>query len=1720
MQRTRVIALVGVLLSTALGAQENPLLERGFDPGKVYQFGDVDQVDLQGGALSLAIPIGQRFPVSDRFGYGFTLIYTSRVWDFVPGSQANTRRSVPNRYSNAGMSWRLTLGELYAPTDPLNPTRDKPNPAWAYVGQDGNVHEFWNRLHRNDTEDNGDSGSSQRVLYSRDNSYLRFKRPVSGDYTIEFPDGTVHSFELIPGSTTAYRLKEMRDRFGTASDWKNWVRVAYSSPTPTSRRWTITDSRGRQHLVNLDARFYDPPGTEANAFMVSSVQLAAYDDPDVTTDGTATYYFRYFGDAGEPADASLFRDCTDTDSQSGNFQAARLSSIYLPDATSGTGDNLYWRFTYHNESSNESCVRGQLASVRYPTGGFHRYVYSKILLPTEEPCPQPFDAITSTTIGLWQRIIDENGTLEPSDGRWYYSYDLSDFPAGHTSPCESDPQSPVIWPTEQQTTTVTSPAGDVSEHYFSVWSDLDPSPNNFLRVEFGMPFTRLAPVQTDGTFLSTRTFDCPGSGCMLQPEVETWVRFAVDDLPTNPPAQVSTAIQVNRRTDRVKTKFFEKDPADPTGARIETSRTQTFTSFDGVGHYRNTEVTGSFPGHGFSPKRTQRIDYNPARGTYPGSYVTFPSSDNWILETYESSQVEEDQDGNGTVENEEISRTEFEFDTATGFLSCRRQVKTGATLGNHDVTARFVPDEFGNVTLEQYRGGDLQTIVVDPLCPVGAPPEYQIDHEISYAPVPWTRKTRYLGLTSSFYTADEVLDRNTGKVTLSRDSSLIPTAFKYDPMGRLVEVRPGSGLGLASDAWTRIEYNPTLPRVVGIDRCVVGTTDCDANNGANKITQEYVELDGLGRVLYEGRKLPNLANGNAGGWNFRYTKHDDMDHVTKVSSWVLESDYWPGNIENMPFTVYSDIDPFGRAWTVTAPDGKVTNLFFMGERWRGTTQQIAQALNGTESPAQRWEGYDLHGRLVRVEELSRPAPNQANDVVTEYRYDEGNRLRHVCGDASYSGNPATQSCVQNRWFSYDGRGFLTSEQHPEKGGLNGNGLVSYSSYNSRGHARYRDDGGTARRLDFTFDAAERVSAIRDSAGNILKSYTYDTAPGAGLGKLQQALRKNFAALGGELSIETDVVESYEYSGRSGRPSRRTTKLVESSKERETWTIDQAYDSLGNVESIGYPNCTGGVCDEGPPEELSMQTQSLTYQQGLLRTIPGWAPGIYYHPNLVTKQVVHSNGMVEDIAIESSTSMARPKSITATFPGGTWSTGLYAYDGAGNIKSMGSDQFRYDAASRLLEGNLASVSRSQTYRFDAFGNLDRISTAGEADLNIPVQGATTGAPINRIAGPAAYDQAGNLISWNGNTYNYDLFNNMSAVGISGGVTARYLFTADDERILAISSDGGTRTWTIRDFGNRVLTRETHQVGVTGWTRLGYEYIWRGDRLLGNRRIHLAGQQLSHFALDHLGTVRLTTQANGTEVNRDTFFPFGREATTVAGQEVMRFTGHERDLGVDSSDPADDLDYMHARTGNPLLGRFLSPDPVGGAPATPQSWNRYTYVLGNPTKYRDPDGKLAWLALLEVALSVVDVVQTVETVADPDASTEEKIGTAVLTAAGLVLPAGGATLSDDAVRAVGGLVDKAVDAIRRTHVADVPTRSTRRWSAWFRSEGEARALARERLGSNPVEVERFKWRSADGKWQYRAKPSDVADNHIHLEELDPKTGEVIQNLHLRWKEGTDR
>ena len=73
---------------------------------------------------------------------------------------------------------------------------------------------------------------------------------------------------------------------------------------------------------------------------------------------------------------------------------------------------------------------------------------------------------------------------------------------------------------------------------------------------------------------------------------------------------------------------------------------------------------------------------------------------------------------------------------------------------------------------------------------------------------------------------------------------------------------------------------------------------------------------------------------------------------------------------------------------------------------------------------------------------------------------------------------------------------------------------------------------------------------------------------------------------------------------------------------------------------------------------------------------------------------------------------------------TWTTGSYSYDGSGNIRSMGSDTFVYDAFGRLTSG-AAGTERRQDYTYDRFGNLTSIKTivTGQPDVQVGLNAST-------------------------------------------------------------------------------------------------------------------------------------------------------------------------------------------------------------------------------------------------------------------------------------------------------------------------------------------------------------------------------------------------------------
>lgn len=108
-------------------------------------------------------------------------------------------------------------------------------------------------------------------------------------------------------------------------------------------------------------------------------------------------------------------------------------------------------------------------------------------------------------------------------------------------------------------------------------------------------------------------------------------------------------------------------------------------------------------------------------------------------------------------------------------------------------------------------------------------------------------------------------------------------------------------------------------------------------------------------------------------------------------------------------------------------------------------------------------------------------------------------------------------------------------------------------------------------------------------------------------------------------------------------------------------------------------------------------------------------------------------------------------------------------------------------------------------------------------------------------------------------------------------------------------------------------------------------------------------ITYYHTDHLGSPVAATDERGELLWREQYRPYGeRYGGPSAKAPTVGYTGHMQD-------DAAGLVYAGARYHDPLIGRFLAMDPVGVRPATPVSFNRYSYAANNPYKFVDPDGR---------------------------------------------------------------------------------------------------------------------------------------------------------------------
>lgn len=1141
----------------------------------------------------------------------------------------------------------------------------------------------------------------------------------------------------------------------------------------------------------------------------------------------------------------------------------------------------------------DSASEGLLRRIRLATGGFLEWDWGTYQFPglTGRPWYDNSQGVFA------RRTKSETGTLF---GQWTYSPQITSV-----SP---------LPPTQarEMVNTVTDPLGHQTKNYFVV-SRLRAVDNNVM--EYGLPLSRERPA-SGGRFLSTEVFKKPAGGGAVVKVRSTYVRYEGDAVGGGGDFEDET--NRNRRAAASRTVYHDD------GGRFLDSDS---SEFDGLGHYRRTLSGGNFAS---ADQKNAWTNFNPGVGNYrldasgnamPG-FTMLASTAPWVLGIFPESSVTE----GGTT-----FAQRFCFDANNGFLRRKRTLLNKSLvpgLDDNDQLVVYTGSPVGNgfFVTERFYGGDKTPIATaTDLCNLALPASaaYTINHTQAYGS---QTSAQFAG--ANFFTMRRNIDWASGRPSASFDSADVKTDYLYDLLGRLVSVRPESG----SDGWTEYAFVPAVGSVQS-PRLIVRRY---ANGGqVTELARTEYRYDGLGRLSQE---------------RFRRAGQDDITSHFYDAAGNKDFDSERGAAAQHG-TKYLEYDSFGRPGRVRRADLSETTVSYFGDREVVSTSKIGthEATPGgaiVQNDSVRTERYDQHGRLYQVIEPVNPWNQAASNTLATYTYDPANHLVKVQVESA--------GTMQTRDFGFDGLGNLRFENHPEKTSNSYEPGVGYPLGTAVDFLEFDAMGRVGRTVDgpnelvYSYDASGRptlLSQARGPSGNFnptrpVKVWSYGsgaTAADRSKGKVSFAQRYNYPFVDG-VYYTIAMSTNYTYGGRAGRLSRRDLSMSFNGTTTESFTQQWAFNDLGQVNTLTYPRCTFSPC-QNVPGQSSPRVVTSQYTDGLLTAVTGYA-SIAYHPNLMVSQATFADGSTWNQDMDPANGMARPATIRIS---GGAVLGPYLYDGSGNLNKVGTEVYLYDLGGRLSMGRMGDQTYQQ-YTYDGFGNI--LSMA--SNLAKFSRATPTNSVSNRLTG-GFFDAAGNLTYWNGQSYDYDALNRMNRL-ITSGQEWHYMYDADDERVWSFRA-GLPRfdRWVLRDLDGKAL--RTYEATDWVWTAPASDHVYRGDKLLATEWGTNGGRK--NALLDHLGTPRLIRSTpSGTVVDHH-YLPFGEEAAGGIDAERLKFTGHERDAN-NSTSTADDIDYMHARFYNPLLGRFTSLDTASGKPAAPQSWNRYSYTMNDPVNSVDPDG----------------------------------------------------------------------------------------------------------------------------------------------------------------------
>ena len=488
-------------------------------------------------------------------------------------------------------------------------------------------------------------------------------------------------------------------------------------------------------------------------------------------------------------------------------------------------------------------------------------------------------------------------------------------------------------------------------------------------------------------------------------------------------------------------------------------------------------------------------------------------------------------------------------------------------------------------------------------------------------------------------------------------------------------------------------------------------------------------------------------------------------------------------------------------------------------------------------------------------------------------------------------NGATWSMI------YDNLGRQTSLSDPDAG------TVSYTYNNFNELIKQVDSRGNTDSL--CYDAIGRI--LRKYGAEGTKMYSYDPAGKPGV-------LSSITYPGGS---ETFNYDSY---------ARLTSKVT--NIDGVDYTTGYGYDSYGRMETTTYPSgfAVKNVFNTyGYLSEVRRNDNNSLIWKGLSANSFGQLTQYQYGNNLTTARSYDNYGILTGIQTGSVQNMAFSfNPATGNLTGRT-----------DNLRSL-TETYSYDNLNRLTS---VSGPASLTMTYAANGNINSKTSIGTYSYDGVKPHAVTS-----VTNPDG------IISDVTQRINYNSFNKVDSI-IQADLVYTISYGADNQRRISKLFNGGTLQKTVHYVdGYEKEIRPGNQVRQL-------HNIVGGDGLVAVFVRNNGLDTMYYVHTDHLGSINVITSQTGAVIKNYSFDAWGnrRNPTNWTYSNIPAtflfsrgFTGHEH---LDQFA----LINMNGRMYDPMLGRFLSPDPFVQMPFSSQSFNRYAYCLNNPLIYTDPDGE---------------------------------------------------------------------------------------------------------------------------------------------------------------------